>query len=46
MLCAQFVLNWPNASGEDNENVKRLQIHGGTNDGRVDRRQTTGDQKR
>ena len=46
MLCAEFVLNWPNASGEDDENVKRLETYGETKDGRVDRRHTTGDQKR
>ena len=38
-LC-QVWLHWPSGSGEEDENVKRLQT-----DGRTDRRRTTGDQK-
>ena len=40
MLCAKFGLNWPNGSGEEDENVKSLQT-----DGQTDRRRTIGDQK-
>ena len=37
MLCAKFGWNWPSGSGEEDENVKRLQTDGRT--------QTTCDQK-
>ena len=34
MLCAKFGWNWSGGSGEEDENVKKLQTDGQTDDGR------------
>ena len=47
MLCAKFGWNWPNESGEEDENVRSLQTDGRTDrrtDGRTDRQADDGRQ--